>query len=125
MDCRWINNAGWVYLRGRLRCGPFLLLVAVSLWGASVRAQEDMQQETITIKGNQGLPRTLYIAPWKRVGAPLQSDTLEGDIGEETQPVERDLFQRELELLRQGYSIDQPASPPNTNNAAQGSGSNR
>ncbi len=84
-----------------------------------------MQQETITIKGNQGLPRTLYIAPWKRVGAPLQSDVLERDIGEETQPVERDLFQRELELLRKGYSIEQPASPQNTNNAAQGLGSDR
>ena len=110
-------------MNSRQSCGllvTFLLLTAPRLQG-----QEQLEQETISIKGNQALPKTLYIAPWKRVGAPLQSDTLEGDIGEETQPVERDLFQRELELLRQGYSIEQPASPPNTNNAAQGNGSNR
>ena len=45
----------------------------------------------------------------------LDSDALEGDIGEETQPLERDLFQRELELQRQGYSVEgksQTAAPP-------------
>ncbi|MDH3979272.1 MAG: hypothetical protein OEU91_02025 [Gammaproteobacteria bacterium] len=84
-----------------------LLLVAVPLWGFSASGQEQqLEQETISIKGNQGLPKTMYIAPWKRVGAPLESDELEGDIGKETEPVERDIFQHELELQRQGYSID-------------------
>jgi hypothetical protein len=83
-----------------------LLLVAVTLWVSNASAQEQLQQETISIKGNQGLPKTLYIAPWKRVGAPLESDDLEGDVGKETEPVERDMFQRELELQRQGYSVD-------------------
>jgi hypothetical protein len=36
----------------------------------------------------------------------LQSDDLEGDIKIGTDPVERDMFQRELQLQRQGYSID-------------------
>lgn len=76
-------------------------------------AEEQLEQDTIVIKGNQGLPRTLYIAPWKRVGTPLESDALEGEIKEETAPLERDLFQRELELLREGYSVE-PPSPPVT-----------
>ena len=83
-----------------------LLLVVVPLWVLTAGGQEQLEQETISIKGNQGLPKTLYIAPWKRVGAPLESDELEGDVGEETEPVERDMFQRELELQRQGYSVD-------------------
>jgi len=83
-----------------------LLLVAVTLCVLNANAQEQLEQETISIKGNEGLPKTLYIAPWKRVGAPLESDELEGDIGKETEPVERDIFQRELELQRQGYSVD-------------------
>ena len=83
-----------------------LLLVVVTLWVSNTSAQEQLEQETISIKGNQGLPKTLYIAPWKRVGAPLESDGIEGDVGEETEPVERDIFQRELELQRQGYSVD-------------------
>jgi len=82
------------------------LLVVITLWVSPASGEEQLEQETISIKGNQGLPKTLYIAPWKRVGAPLQSDELEGDIGTETEPVERDMFQHELELQRQGYSID-------------------
>ncbi|MGD8630815.1 MAG: hypothetical protein PVG72_08840 [Gammaproteobacteria bacterium] len=83
-----------------------LLLASVILWMSGASAQEQLEQDTILIKGNQGLPSTLYIAPWKQVGTPLESAPLEGDIGEETQPVERDLFQRELELLHQGYSVE-------------------
>lgn len=83
-----------------------LLLVIVILWMSNASGDEQLEQETISIKGNQGLPKTLYIAPWKRVGAPLESDKLEGDIEEESEPVERDIFQRELELQRQGYTVD-------------------
>jgi len=83
-----------------------LLLVAVALWALPASGEQQLEQETISIKGNQGLPKTLYIAPWKRVGAPLESDELDGDVGETTEPVERDLFQHELELQRQGYSTD-------------------
>jgi hypothetical protein len=80
--------------------------VIVTLWVVTAYAQEQLEQETISIKGNQGLPKTLYIAPWKRVGAPLESDALEGGVREDTEPLERDMFQRELELQRQGYSVD-------------------
>ena len=83
-----------------------LLLVVATLWVLPTSGEQQLEQETISIKGNQGLPKTLYIAPWKRVGAPLESGALEGEIGEETEPLERDVFQRELELQRQGYSID-------------------
>ena len=87
------------------RCVRLLLAITL-LWVLPVSGQEQLEQETISIKGNQGLPKTLYIAPWKRVGAPLESEGLEGEVGEETEPVERDMFQRELELQRQGYSVD-------------------
>ena len=83
-----------------------LLFLVVAFWVVPASGEEQLEQETISIKGNQGLPKTLYIAPWKRVGAPLESDGLEGEVGEETKPLERDMFQRELELQRQGYSID-------------------
>jgi hypothetical protein len=69
-----------------------------------------LEQEPILIKGNQGMPRTLYIVPWKRVGAPLASESPEGEIGEETQWLERDLFQRELELQNRGYSVETPST---------------
>ena len=99
-----------------------LLLVVICLWMAPARAEEQLEQETILIKGNQGLPRTLYIAPWKRVGAPLDSGTLEGEIGEEQEPLERDLFQRELELQRQGYSTEKPPASHTSPGPTAGSG---
>ena len=83
-----------------------LLLLSVILWVSCVFGEEPLEQDTILIKGNQGLPSTLYIAPWKRVGAPLESAPLDGDVGEETEPLERDIFQLELELQKQGYSVD-------------------
>ena len=85
-------------------------IVAVFVSGAlcltAAAAEEQLQQDTISIKGNQALPKTLYIAPWKRVGAPLEGNQIDGDIREESKPVERDMFQRQLELQREGYSID-------------------
>jgi hypothetical protein len=83
-----------------------LLLASVSLWVSGACAQEQLEQDTILIKGNQGLPSTLYIAPWKQVGSPLESTPLDGDVGKETEPVERDIFRRELELQKQGYSVE-------------------
>jgi hypothetical protein len=102
-----------------------LLLVIVCLWVLPTGAQEQLEQETIVIKGNQELPRTIYLAPWKRVGAPLESGALEGEIGEETEPLERDLFQRELELKREGYSVEKPSQTPPLPTPTTGSGKNR
>ena len=99
-----------------------LMFVVICLWMAPAEAEEQLEQETILIKGNQGLPRTLYIAPWKRVGAPLASGALEGEIGEEQEPLERDLFQRELELQRQGYTIEKPPAPHASPGPTVGSG---
>ena len=113
------------YQPGRWQDCVRLLLVVVCLWVAPAGAEEQLEQETILIKGNQGLPRTLYIAPWKRVGAPLDSDTLEGEIGEEQEPLERDLFQRELELQRQGYSIEKPSASDTSPGPTSGSGTPR
>ncbi|MDH3886988.1 MAG: hypothetical protein OEU78_00665 [Gammaproteobacteria bacterium] len=85
-------------------------IVAVFVSGAlcltAAAAEEQLQQDTISIKGNQALPKTLYIAPWKRVGAPLESGRIDGEIREQSKPVERDMFQRQLQLQREGYSID-------------------
>jgi hypothetical protein len=90
----------------RLNKHAVALFVTAALWLTGVTAKEQLEQDTISIKGNQALPKTLYIAPWKRVGAPLEGDQIDGEIREESKPVERDMFQRQLELQREGYSID-------------------
>ena len=69
-------------------------------------AEEPLQQDTISIEGNRGLPKTLYIAPWKQVGEPLEGDSFESELERDPAPVERDILQRELELHREGYSLE-------------------
>ena len=82
------------------------LLMGMLLTAPGLHGQEQLEQETISIRGNQGLPKTLYIAPWKRVGSPLEGETPEGTLSEEIEPLEPELFQRELELHKEGYSVD-------------------
>ncbi|MEH6569070.1 MAG: hypothetical protein V7709_08350 [Halioglobus sp.] len=83
-----------------------LLFLIISQWSMTSGAQEELEQDPIVIKGNHSLPKALYIAPWKRVGTPLESSELEVEFGEKPEPVERDLFQRELELHGQGYDTE-------------------
>jgi hypothetical protein len=85
-----------------------VLLAALLSWTLPVQGNEpqELEQQSISIQGRQAEPRTLYIQPWKQVGRPLDSAELESRIREEANPLERDTFQRELELHRQGYSID-------------------
>jgi hypothetical protein len=96
-----------------------LAVFVISLWTLSAHAQDQLEQEPLVIKGNQGMPKTLYILPWKRIGAPLASESLKGEIGEETEWLERDLFQRELELQRRGYSVE-PPSPDSPTGTSKG-----
>jgi len=90
----------WIY-----RPVLFATLLSSAL-AAAGREPAQLKQDPISIRGNQALPSTLYIQPWKRIGEPLGSDRLEGDIGEAADPIERDVFRRELQLHREGYSID-------------------
>ena len=85
-----------------------VLLAALLSCALPVQGNEpqELEQQPISIQGRQAEPRTLYIQPWKQIGGPLDSAELEGRLREEADPLERDTFQRELELHRQGYSID-------------------
>ena len=78
-----------------------LLLVSLQAWAA-----DPLEQDTISIEGNRGLPKTIYIAPWKHVGEPLEGAEFETGLDREPAPVEREHLQRELELHREGYSVE-------------------
>lgn len=83
----------------------FMALPAV--FPASAQQQPpQLEQPSISIRGNQALPKTLYIAPWKRLGSPLEGTPFEGRVGDSLEPLERDLFRKQLELIEEGYSVD-------------------
>ena len=69
----------------------FLTSIAPSL------AQESLEMEGTRIRGNQELPKVLYIVPWKRSEIPdLSQPPLESLIDEALAPVDRDVFQRKI-----------------------------
>jgi hypothetical protein len=89
----------------------WLLILPVLMSATSLQGEESLEQAPISVKGSRGLPETLYIAPWKRLGNPLDGGELDGGIGRETDPVQRDQLQWELELYNEGYSVDQDRCP--------------
>ena len=82
------------------------LAVSVLVSSPGIHGAEQLEQETISIRGNRALPKTLYIAPWKRLGAPLSGEDLESMVSEKVDPVEQELFRREIDLHREGYILD-------------------
>jgi hypothetical protein len=94
-----------------------LLAGLVTVAFATHAAAQELEQDPIVIKGERGLPKTLYIAPWKQVGEPLEADPLQYLWEPEAQPLERDTFLKELELRQKGYSVDRP-SPSGTSSPA-------
>lgn len=65
---------------------------------SALAADKDLELEGMAVKGNQELPKSLYIVPWKasELGeiAGLPAGSL---LNESLQPVERDIFRRELQ----------------------------
>jgi len=78
-----------------LYCIPLLLLAAAAT-GEEAAQKDDKKMSGISILGNDDAPKSLVIVPWKssEPGNPL--DVSRGlDAGR--QPVDRDVFLRELE----------------------------
>lgn len=81
--------------------GRSLLLIAGCLSAVTLGAQEQepvVELEGMAIIGNRELPKALYIVPWKQpelgeiVGRPAESL-----LDAELEPLDRDVFQREVE----------------------------
>ena len=72
----------------------FLPLFAITL---EVCAEESLEMEGTRIRGNQELPKVLYIVPWKQGEIPdLSQPPLESLIDEALAPVDREVFQRKV-----------------------------
>ncbi len=86
------------------------LMIGVFLSGICVTSiamsASDIELEGMAIKGNQELPKSLTIVPWKASGigeiAGLPSGSL---LNESLQPVEREVFQRELRYYDSVHGI--------------------
>ncbi len=81
-------------MKHRLHLVTLLTLIA---FGTPVLAEERLDMEGTRIRGNQELPKVLYIVPWKRSDIPdLSQPPLESLIDEALTPIDRDVFQRKV-----------------------------
>lgn len=88
---------------------PYLMIAVVlsSIFVTSVAmSASDMELDGMAVKGNQELPKSLTIVPWKASGigeiAGLPGGSL---LNESLQPVEREVFQRELRYYDSVHGI--------------------
>jgi len=87
------------------------VLTALLLTSTVISYAQDLEQDPLVIRAEQRLPKTIYIAPWQRVGEPLEADPVQGGWKDDARPLDRETFLRELQLRRQGYLVDRPLQP--------------
>jgi len=75
--------------------------------GEPVSAQEDLQLDGMAVVGNRELPKALFIVPWKAPDAAVAPDRpVNTLINEALQPVDPDVFRRQLEYFETVHRLD-------------------
>jgi hypothetical protein len=70
---------------------------------AAKKKEQVVEMSGISIIGNRELPKTLIIVPWKNSEVGVETE-LTNTLHEGLQPLDRDVFQRELDY----YEISKP-----------------
>jgi hypothetical protein len=79
------------------------------------RSPERMELDTTSIRGNQELPKVLYIVPWKEPEPALPDGRPLGSLVDEAlAPVDREVFRRQMRYFDQLYArpADQGVGAP-------------
>lgn len=74
---------------------PFIAL-SIILAAPASQAEDRLDLEGTSIRGNRELPKVLYIAPWKRPGMSDLGRPLDSLVNEVMAPLERREFQRQI-----------------------------
>lgn len=86
-------------MRATLVCFTILLLASGTARGEEPTPKGDKQLSGMSIIGNDEAPKSLVIVPWKSAGL---GDTLDvwSALDDGRQPVDRDVFMRELDYYQ-------------------------
>ena len=75
----------------------YVLPLCLAVLSSSLHAAERLDMEGTKIRGNQELPKVLYIVPWHEAEIPdLSQPPLQSLIDESLTPVDREVFQRKI-----------------------------
>ena len=74
-----------------------ILTVGLLISSSLLHAEERLEMEGTTVRGNQELPKVLYIVPWQQSDIPnVTEPPLESLIDEALAPLDREVFQRQV-----------------------------
>ena len=75
----------------------YILSLCLTILSSALYAAERLDMEGTKIRGNQELPKVLYIVPWHDAEIPdLSQPPLQSLIDESLLPVDREVFQRNI-----------------------------
>jgi hypothetical protein len=86
------------------------LLIAVILFAAPllVYSADNLDLDGTTVIGNRELPKALHIVPWKAADSgDLAGRPLNSLVDQTLEPLDRDVFRRELEYYEAVHGIEQ------------------
>jgi hypothetical protein len=90
-----------------MNLSKYIFIMAVSLIAApayAAKKKEDVvEMSGISIIGNRELPKTLFIVPWKNSEVGVETE-LTNTLNEGMQPLDREVFERELDY----YEFSKP-----------------
>jgi hypothetical protein len=83
------------------------LILGIGFSSGVLYAAEEIDMEGISILGNQELPKTLFIVPWKDAESAMVPDRpLNSLLNDALQPVDPDVFRRRLQYFDAVHKTD-------------------
>jgi hypothetical protein len=90
-----------------MNLNKYIFIIIASLIAAPAHAakkkEEVVEMSGISIIGNRELPKTLFIVPWKNSEVGIETE-LTNTLNEGMQPLDREVFERELDY----YEFSKP-----------------
>jgi hypothetical protein len=85
-----------------------LLAIALSATGLLAHGADKLELDGTTVIGNRELPKALHIVPWKAADSgDLAGRPLNSLVDQTLDPLDRDVFLRELEYYEAVHGIEQ------------------
>ena len=82
--------------------GYLILVLSLALCCQSAaRAKEQLKLDKTTILGNGELPKVTFVVPWRDAPSAIPDMNPSPATHSEAKPVDRELYQRQIEYLRQ------------------------
>jgi hypothetical protein len=77
------------------------LILGIVFCGQAVGAEEHLKLDKTTILGNGELPKVTFVVPWRDVPSMIPESKPSPVAHPHTTPLDRDLYQRQIEYLQQ------------------------